>query len=135
MAVEQAGLDRWLSLREGAKGETGFLTTNARKEAMCLQLREALRQDCLSLASDFFSTSLGQKEAIKQLSDELRRFSVVSEPGKTVFSAPRKTYSGKSGGSQDDVAIAVQLALTSSKMFNSDPKYERFAWRYRQFAD
>jgi hypothetical protein len=39
----------------------------------------------------------------------------------------RKTYTGKLGGQQDDVCIAVQLALAAMRKFYEDPKYSQFA--------
>ena len=38
----------------------------------------------------------------------------------------RKTYTGKIQGEQDDVAIAIQLAITGLRCFYQNPKYDRF---------
>lgn len=38
----------------------------------------------------------------------------------------RKTYSGKVGGMQDDLAIALQLAITGLRCFYTNAKYDRF---------
>ena len=40
--IQQTNVRKWVALQEGASHGIGWLTTNERKEAMCLQLREAL---------------------------------------------------------------------------------------------
>jgi hypothetical protein len=42
-------------------------------------------------------------------------------------SQPRKTYTGKVGGMQDDVSIALQLAIAAQKTFFESSKYANFA--------
>ena len=41
-----------------------------------------------------------------------------------VLSQVRKTYTGKLAGLQDDVVIALQLALIASKVFFESPRYQ-----------
>lgn len=84
--LHESGVKNWVSLAEGAHNELGWLTTAARKEAMALQVREALRVGKLSYHADFFSVSMASQDAKKRLGDEIRNFSVVTEPGKTHFS-------------------------------------------------
>lgn len=38
----------------------------------------------------------------------------------------RKTYTGKIGGMQDDLAIALQLAVTGLRCFYQSEKYNNF---------
>ena len=40
--------------------------------------------------------------------------------------AVKKTYSGKVGGRNDDIAIAFQLALAGCRCFYSNEKYQSF---------
>jgi hypothetical protein len=94
---------------------------------MALTLREALRVGKIAFARSFFSISMTTQEARQRLSDEILNFSVIVEPGKTHFAKPRKTYTGKIGGLQDDVVIALQLALTASKTFFESSKYAGFS--------
>ena len=101
---------------------------------MCLQLREALRTQSLSLHRDFFSLSMATTEILKMVRDELVRYSIITEPAKTLFGVQRKTYSGKSGNMNDDAAIVIQLALSALREFNTSEKYSRFVWRYHQFT-
>jgi len=38
----------------------------------------------------------------------------------------RRTYTGKIGGMQDDLAIAIQLAVTSMRRYLLSDKYSNF---------
>ena len=40
--------------------------------------------------------------------------------------AVKKTYSGKVGGRNDDVAIVMQLAITGARAFYQNDKYQNF---------
>lgn len=51
---------------------------------MCLQLREALTTNRITLSKQFFS-STGIAEAKQQLESEMRFFSVITEAPKTPF--------------------------------------------------
>ena len=82
---------------------------------MCFQLRDALRVGCIGFSNKFFSNSMESKEMIKIIDDELRNFCILVEAPKTPFGRPKKTYSGKVGGRNDDVAIVLQLAITGAR--------------------
>lgn len=84
-AIQAANVRKWVALSEGQGGTLGWLTTHERKEAMCLQTREALRVGTLHISDEFFSVKMEEREALKQLRDELSRFAVVVEPAKTLF--------------------------------------------------
>ena len=49
------------------------------------QLRDALRVGNIFLSEHFFSVKMEEKEAIKQIRDELCRFAIITEPAKTMF--------------------------------------------------
>ena len=89
-------------------------------------LRDALKVGNIQLSTHFFSLKLGVNEAIKVIRSELTNFAIVVEPPKTTFGKVRKTYTGKIQGEQDDVAIAIQLAITGLRCFYQNPKYDRF---------
>ena len=145
-AFERNNVKKWVALSEGAGGTLGWLTTNERKEvrlqlpssscatlspnpprqAMCLQVRDALTVGSISLSSHFFSIKMDVKDALKALGNEMRAFAILVEPPKTTFGRVRKTYSGKVGGEQDDAVIAMQLAVTGLRCFYTSEKYERF---------
>ena len=141
-AFERNNIKRWVALSEGAGGTLGWLTTNERKEvrlqlpsskratrslspprqAMCLQVRDALTVGSISLSSHFFSIKMDTKDALKALGNEMRGFAILVEPPKTTFGKVRKTYSGKVGGEQDDACIALQLAVTGLRCFYTNEK-------------
>lgn len=125
--LHQVGFKKWVSLAEGAHNTLGWLTTNGRKEQMALLLREALRVGKIAYSDRFFSLSMTKQEAQKRIGDEIRNFSVITEPGKTPFARSRKTYTGKLGGQQDDVVITLQLALIAMRTFFEDSRYSRFS--------
>jgi len=123
-------------------------TTHGRKESMALLVREALRVGKLSYSNYFFSISMAKDDAKRRMGDELRNFSVVSEPGKGHFSKvrlimqrgsvlaltltfslsqSRKTYTGKLGGQQDDVVISLQLCMIAMRTFFEDARYAQFS--------
>ena len=124
--LQSAGLKKWVALHEGAQHALGWLTTNERKESMCLQLREALAIGNISFATEFICTSLPAQQAMRQLEDELRNFCVLVEPPKTAFGKVRRTFTGKVGGRNDDLAIAVQLAITGVRCFHREDRYRQF---------
>ena len=83
--MEAAGIKNWVSLSEGQQGTLGWLTTNERKQQMCLLLREALTVGKIAIAHEFFSNELKLVEARLRIKDELSSYCVVTEPPKTTF--------------------------------------------------
>lgn len=71
-AFERNNVKKWVALSEGAGGTLGWLTTNERKEAMCLQVRDALTVGSISLSAHFFSIKMDVKDALKALGNEMR---------------------------------------------------------------
>ncbi len=92
---------------------------------MCLQLREALATNNINFSDQFFSAT-GVDEAKMQLDNELRAFAIIVEAPKTPFAKVRKTFSGKTGGRNDDLAIALQLALGGARVFYQSERYIQF---------
>lgn len=126
LALTRAEVPRWVVLNEGAGGTIGFLTTNQTKEQMMMMTRDALRVGCIALADGFFSTTMSENDALEKLRDELGRFSVVVEPPHTLFGKPRRTFTGKQGAQQDDLAIAFQLCMIAIRTFHMSSKYQRY---------
>lgn len=54
-------------------------------QAMCFQLRDALRVGCIGLSNRFFSNSMNPKEMLKIIDDELRNFCILVEAAKSPF--------------------------------------------------
>jgi hypothetical protein len=59
---------------------------------MALQVREALRVGKMSYSDHFFSVSMSAQEAKRRIGDELRNFSVVTEPSKSHFGKVSKLH-------------------------------------------
>jgi len=93
---------------------------------MCLLLREALTVGRISFHKHFHSNEMNPGEAKRRVADEMNNYCVVTEAPKTTFGKVRKTYTGKLYGRQDDVVIALQLALIGCQKFFQDPKYRSF---------
>ena len=92
---------------------------------MCLRLREALSVGSIAFCDQFFSAT-GAAEAKKQLESELKAFAVITEAPRTAFGKTRRTFTGKTGGRNDDLCIALQLALAGSREFYSSERYAQF---------
>lgn len=125
-ALQRARTPKWVALAEGANGTVGLHTTHETKAAMCKATQELLDFDSLSISASLVSVSQEPHEATKQLLEELRNYSVIIEPAKGVFGKPKHTFSGKIGGQQDDLAIALQLCIIGSKIFARSEKYSSF---------
>ena len=115
---------------------------------MCLLMREAMTVGRIGISQFFFSIELQKLEARKRIKDELlnvccctrcactaaaadcvrllSQYCVVTEAPKTTFGKVRKTYTGKLYGKQDDLAVAMQLAMIGCQKFFQDPKYRNF---------
>jgi len=103
-ALEAAGIKRWCSLSEGQAGTLGFLTTNERKEQMCLLLREALTVGKIAYHRNFLSVELNGPEAKKALQDEMLNVCANTNPTHPhVLTAPRSTVLRGDRGGQDDL--------------------------------
>tara|TARA_B110000967_G_C18622825_1_gene429670 strand:- start:392 stop:598 length:207 start_codon:yes stop_codon:yes gene_type:complete len=48
-------------------------------------------------------------EIFKMISDEMRNFCILIEAPRTPFGKIKKTYSGKVGGRNDDIVIAMYV--------------------------
>ena len=123
-AVTRAGVRDWTALREGAQGSVGFLTTHATKEAGCVAVQELLSNGALSISRDFVSLSADDPaKALKQFGDQLKGFQVLLKAAVNPFAKARRTFTGKVGGAQDDMVIALQLAVLGARLFVRKEKY------------
>jgi hypothetical protein len=100
-------------------------------------MRDALRVGNIALSDQFFSVMMSEADALKAVRDELTRFAIVVEPAKTLFGKIRRTYTGKLGGLQDDLAICMcahspTRLLTRLRMHHPPPTAHHS--RHRQLA-
>jgi hypothetical protein len=96
--MTNAGMKMWVAMGEGRGGELGFLTTNERKEEMCLLLREAMKCSRISVHKQFVSLSLGSEKGKSRLRDELSNYCVINDVPKSAFGKVCR-LSGQSGQS------------------------------------
>ena len=122
-SISMARVQGWTVMREGPGGSPGWHTTNSSKERMCLTMRSALELGKIWLHQDFFSITLNATQAKARIRDELARFSVIVQPGNTPFAPTKRTFTGKVQGQQDDMAVALQIALEASVVFFSKDTY------------
>ena len=126
MALERAKVSRLVTLREGPQQSIGLLTTNETKAAQCKLLQELLENSALSVCADMVCLSAEPAEALHMLIGEMRNYSVLIEPPRSAFGRSKQTFSGKLGGQNDDLVIALQLALLGMRRFLNNPLYASF---------
>lgn len=124
--VQKAKLKDWVVITESGNNGVGFRTTHETKEGGCRAVEELLVSGGILIAEMFVSISMTPLEALKLLVDQLDGFQVVIEAPKSAFGRSKRTYSGKIGGRQDDLAIALQLAVLGARLFLRKDKYARF---------
>ena len=123
LAVQRHPIEGCIPLVAGANGGIGFHTTKDTKAAMCKLLQELLQYDRLHVIRDVVSVGMTPESALDMLHTELGRFAIILEPPRSVFGAPRYTFSGKLGGQQDDLAVTLQIALLGARIFRTRPQY------------
>jgi len=125
-SLKRAGLRNWVTLMEGVDGTCGLLTTNASKEVMCVALQQLLSSNHLHVSTNMLSISTSPREVFDQMVQEVRGYMIYVDPPKTLFAKPRRTFTGKVGGHNDDVVIALQLAILTMQIFTRSEKYKSF---------
>lgn len=123
--LQRNNVTDWITLTEGPTGTPGILTTHQSKEVMCTALQQLLTHGKLGVSSELVSTTMAPGDALRQLHSEMRKFMVLIEPPKSLFGKPRRTFTGKIGGQQDDLVIALQLSVLTMQIFRNDDKYRR----------
>ena len=116
----------WVVLREGPRGSVGFLTTHDTKEASCKLVHDMLNTKQLSTHPSLVSCSMGSEDAQRMLLDQMRRFQVIVQPATSVFGQSRRTFTGKVGGGQDDLIIALQIAVIGARVFRTKDAYKQY---------
>jgi len=125
-AMKRLGLRNCCPLHEGVDGTLGMLTTHKSKEVMCAALQELLSMNRLHTCDKFVSKSMSPRAMLSRLLDEMRAFMIYVDSPKTLFAQARRTYTGKLGGHQDDVIIALQMAILAMQCFMKHDRYTQF---------
>lgn len=100
-----------------AARRVGFLTTQDSKYAMATLTNLMLREQRLSFLNPLISEK--PEELRKSITQQLQNYSVQFKDASDAFGKTRQAISGKIGGMQDDLCIALQLGVyVSSKEAN-----------------
>jgi len=121
--LRREGVRGWVPLLEGVDGTVGLLTTNSSKEVMCVATQQLLADNRLLVSRSLLSVASPPKEVLQQLTAEMRSYMVYVDPPKTLFGKSRRTFTGKMGGHNDDLVIALQLAVLTMQIFTRSEKY------------
>ena len=115
-----------IALHEGAQESVGLLTTNASKELMCVGLQELIDHKRLVISRQLVSLSASPLETLDTLFKQMSTYTILVEAPRTPFGKPRRTYTGKVGGNQDDLCISLQLSVLGMRIFQKNDKYKRY---------
>ena len=104
------------TLRDAADTVTGIRTTNQTKEHMYILLRSLLEESELAVWSEMMSQS-DSAQQIKKVVRQMHNYSAVHTDPNRVFAQTKRVFTGKAMGEQDDLLIALQLAIMYRKVY------------------
>ena len=115
-------------MQEDVHNRPGIRTTHDTKEIMHGLLRDCLASDGLRSCEELVASDGKAETHLKELHVQMSSYAIIVEPGSTMFAKARRTYSGKSGGSNDDLIIALQLCFLARSTFwrHSQTKYSQW---------
>ena len=98
------------TLADQTRSVTGVRTTNETKEKMYLLLRENLEMRTLRVYEHLL-TEFDSQQQVGKLVKQMHNYSAVHTDPSRVFAQTRRVFTGKAQGEQDDLLIALQLAI------------------------
>lgn len=101
------------------KGRIGFRTTNESKKEMAETFIHHINSDSIRFAQTTTTSCPSDISPESQIKLFFRQCSMYSK--RPNADGSRVIYSGKDGMEQDDLCIAVQLAMLSRKVFLGNP--------------
>lgn len=104
------------TLHEYATNSVGIRTTNQSKERMYIHLREALEDNTLCVWENAQS-STGIDGQVKKLIRQMHNYSAVHSDPKALFGTARRIFTGKAMGEQDDLVIALMIAMLYRRLY------------------
>lgn len=104
------------TLREAAATVTGIRTTNQTKEHMYIMLRSLLEERQLRVWSGMLSQTDADKQ-VEKVVRQMHNYSAVHTDPSRIFAQTRRVFTGKAMGEQDDLLIALQLAIMYRKVY------------------
>jgi|SRR6056297_2867682 len=124
MYLTNSGLRKIVIMNEDTGEKPGFRATNATKRTMAILLNEMLNQKKMYFYENMvcINGKYTANQIKKKILDQVANYKRVVEPPKHTHQAPKERYTGKSGGSPDDLAIALQQCLIAKAVFYSKPE-------------
>lgn len=105
------------TLHEYATNSVGVRTTHQSKERMYLEARRALEDQSLRVWNCGVSSTDFDTQR-KKLVQQLHNYSAIcSDPTKALFGSVRRIFTGKAMGEQDDLVIAMMIALLYRRLY------------------
>lgn len=111
-------------------GRAGVFTTESCKRVWADDLGNLLRTNTLRMAQDRIERfdAESKVDPCSTLVDQLRVYRrELKVPTDPAWSAARVTFTGKQPGVQDDLAVALQLAVTQARIQRADSEFVRLA--------
>jgi hypothetical protein len=105
------------TLNDYATNSVGIRTTNLSKERMYIQMREILEDDTLRVWEHAQPREGTCKEQVGKLVRQMHNYSAVHSDPKLVFAPVRRVFTGKAMGEQDDLLIALMIAMLYRRLF------------------
>ena len=105
------------TLHDYATNSVGVRTTNLSKERMYIQMREALEDDTLRVWEHATPRDGTTDEQVKKLVRQLHNYSAVHSDPKMIFAPIRRIFTGKAMGEQDDLLIALMIAMMYRRLY------------------
>lgn len=118
--LKRSAMARFCVCMSDRDQKVGLRTTNPVKEAMWVKLKTFLEEGAVCFWDGLVTAnSLKTSEEMRhELKEELNTYKVMTALPKTVFQQTKRTFTGKLGGSVDDLSVTLQLnALWHSDFF------------------
>lgn len=126
--LKRSNLARFCVCMSDRDQKVGLRTTNPVKEAMWIKLRTFLEEDAICFWEKMVTIN-PDKSPVQmriELRDELNQYKVMTELPKTVFQQTKRTFTGKLGGSVDDLSVTLQLNALWHGDFFKGGKYSDY---------
>ncbi len=113
---------RHLSGDSTGKNRVGVVTSSDTKEGMRFALQQFLRSERVHFETSFASKTVGMRE---EICSQLKAYRFVDKGREEDLLVRRRGLSGKHGGKQDDLCIALQLLAFWPNFYFDKPSRAR----------
>lgn len=111
-----------LSADSTGKNRIGVVTSYDTKESMRFALQQLLRSERVEFAKSFHSKTVGTRE---EICAQLKAYRFVDKNREEDILVKRRALSGKGGGKNDDLSIAVQMLAFWPSFYFDNPARAR----------